>query len=93
MKHLLHKGIKLEINNKKLEKKTWRLNNLLLATNGSTKNAKSKSKNTLKQHKCKQNIPKSLYTGKAVLRAKLIAIQAYRKKQTNLTLHLMELEK
>ena len=32
-------------------------------------------------------------TGKANLRAKLTAIQAYPKKQTNLTLHLMELEK
>ena len=65
--------------------------------NGSTSKIK-KSKDILKQWKWEHNNPKSVGHSKIVLRGKLIALQAYLKKQgkaqiNNLTLHRNELEK
>ena len=66
--------------------------------NGLTMRSRKKSKDILKQWKWEHNNPKSVGHSKIVLRGKLIALQAYLKKQgkaqiNNLTLHLKELEK
>ena len=67
--------------------------------NGSTMRSRKKSKDTLKQMKMRTQQSKNLWdTGKAILRGKFIALQAYVKKQeeaqiNNLTSHLKKLEK
>ena len=67
--------------------------------NGLKMRSRKKSKDTLKQIKLRTKQPKNLWdTGKAILKGKFIAIQAYLKKQekaqiNNLILHLKEGEK
>ena len=56
-----HNGMKLEINYRKKNGKntnTWRLNNMLLKTNGSMKKSKRKSENTPRQVKIKTQLSK-----------------------------------
>ena len=67
--------MKLEIKSKE-STNTWRLNNMILKTNGSMRNSKSKSENTLRQMKMKtlQNLWNS---AKTVLRGKFIGIQTF----------------
>ena len=94
--------MKPEINHKKnTEKhiKTWRLNNLLLNNEWVNNEIKEEIKRHLEANENQDTMIQNLWDmWKAILRGKLIALQAYLKKQgkaqiNNLTLHLKELEK
>ena len=92
--------MKLEINHKNTEKyiKTWKLNNMLLTTEWVNNEIKEEIKRYLETNENEDITLHNLWdTGKAILRGKFIALQAYLKKQekaliTNLTLHLKEPE-
>ena len=94
--------MRLEINYKKKNRKVtkmWRLNNMLLNNQWITKEIKAEIKEYLATNE-NENTPYQLIwdAAKAVLRGKLIAIQAHLNKQeksqiSNLKLHLTELEK
>ena len=103
--------MKLEINHKKntgKHTKTWKLNNMLLNSEWVSHKMKEEIKRYLETSENEHTTIQILWdAGKAVLRGKFIALQAYLKnKQTtttkkkqervqinNLTLHLKELEK
>ena len=78
---------------------TWRLNNTLLNNQEITKEIKEEIKKYLDTNDNENMTIQNLWdAAKAILRAKLIAIQSYFKKQekfqiNNLTLHLKELGK
>ena len=89
--------MQLEINHKKnTEKhtKTWMLNSMLLNSEWVNNEVKEEIKRYLETNENEDTTTQSLWdTGKAVLRGKFIAIQAYLKKQerdqiNNLTSHL-----
>ena len=97
-----HNAMKLEINhtkNTKKHSKTWKLNLMFLKQwMGQQWDQDEKSKTTFKQIKMKTTIQNLWETGKAILRGKVIALQAYLKKEekaqiNNLNLHLRELKK
>ena len=77
----------------------WRLNNTLLNNQQITEEIKKEIKICIEMNENENTTTQNLWdTVKAVLRGKLIAIQAYLKKQdksqiNNLTLHLKQLEK
>ena len=90
--------MKLEINHRKRNEKkltTWRLNNMLLKNQW----VNEEIKNYLETNDNEDTTSQNLWdAAKAVLRGKLIAIQAFLKKEErsqidNLTLHLNELAK
>ena len=78
---------------------TWRLNNSLLNNQAITEDIQEEIKKYLETNDNENRTIQNLWdAAKAVLRGKLIAIQAYLKKQeksqiNNLTLYLKELEK
>ena len=78
---------------------TWRLNNMLLNSQEITEEIKEEIKVYLEKNDNENTTIQNLWdAAKAVLRGKLLAIQAYLKKQekshiNNLALHLKELEK
>ena len=77
----------------------WRLNNTLLNNQQITEEIKKEIKICIETNENENTITQNMWdTIKAVLRGRLIAIQAYFKKQEkspihNLTLHLKQLEK
>ena len=97
-----HKAMKLEMNQEKKTGKVtkmWRLNNMLLNNQWIIDEIKGEIKNYLETNE-NDNMPNQTIwdAAKAVLRGKLIAIQAHLNKQEkaligNLKLHLTELEK
>ena len=97
-----HNAMRLGINYRKKSVKntnTWRLNNTLLNNQEVTKEIKEEIKKYLETKDNENPTTENLWdAAKAVLRGKVIAIQAYLKKQeksqiNNLTLHLKQLEK
>ena len=75
--------MKLEINHKNTEKhkKAWKLNNTLLNNEWVNKEIKEEIKRYLETNENKNTTIQNLWdTGKAILRGKLIASQAYLKK-------------
>ena len=78
---------------------TWRLNTTLLSNQEIAEEIKEEIKKYLETNDNENTMIQNLWdAAKAVLRGKLIAIQAYLKKQeksqvNNLTLHLKELKK
>ena len=79
--------MKLEINHKNTEKhaKTQELNNLLLNNEWVNSEIKEEIKRYLEKNENENNTTKNLWdTGKAILRGKFIALQAYLKKQKKL---------
>ena len=85
---------------KKLQKtNTWRLNNMLLNNQWITKEIKGEIKKYLEANDNKDTTLQNLWdAAKALLRGKIIAIQAHLRKQekaqvNNLTLHLKQLER
>ena len=96
-----HNAMRLEINYREKNVKntnTWRLNNTLLNNQKSTEEIKEEIKKYLETNDNENAMMQNLGdAAKAVLRGKIIAIQAYLKKQekyqmNNLTLHLKEVE-
>ena len=92
-----YNAMKLEINHKKnTEKltKTWKLNNMLLNNEWVNNKVKEEIKRCLETNENEDTTIQNLwYTGKAILREKFIALQAYLKKiskhsnkQSNFTL-------
>ena len=88
--------MKLEINHKNnTEKhtKTWKLNNMLLNSEWVNNEIKEEVKRYLETNENENTTIQNLWdTGKAILRGKFIALQAYLKNQekaqiNNLTLH------
>ena len=77
----------------------WKLNNTLLNNKQNTEEVKKEIKIFIQTNENKNTKTQNLWDSiKAMLRGKLIAIQAYLKKQeknqiNNLTLHLKQLEK
>ena len=77
----------------------WRLNNTLLNNLQITEEIKKEIKICIEMNENENITTQNLWdTGKALLRGRFIAIQAYLKKQeksyiNNLTLHLKQLEK
>ena len=77
----------------------WRVNNTLLNNQKITEEIKKEIKIHIETNKNENTTTQNLWdSGKAVLRGRFIAIQAYLKKQeknqiNNLTLHLKQLEK
>ena len=98
----VHNAKKLEINHKKnTEKhaKTWKLNNMSLNNECGNNEIKEEIKRYLEINDNENTTIQNLWdTGKANLRGKFIALQAYLKKQdkaqiNNLILYLKEVEK
>ena len=96
-----HKGLKLETNIKEKtpkHSKTWRLNIMLLNNEWVKNEIREEIKKFLETNKNELTKIQNLWdTGKAALRGKFIAIQAYLKRIetaqiNNLTIHLQELE-
>ena len=81
----MHNTMRLDINYKKKTVKntnTWRLNNMLLNNQQVTKEIKREIKTFLETNDNENMTTQNLWdVAKAVLRAKLIAIQSYLKKQ------------
>ena len=77
----------------------WRLNNMLLNNQQITEEIKKEIKICIEKNDNENTATQNLWDSvKAVLRGRLIAIQAYLKKQeknqiNNITLHLKQLEK
>jgi len=97
-----HYAMRLDINYKKKTVRntnTWRLNNRFLNNQQITEEIKREIKKFLETNGNENMTTQNLWdAAKAVLRVKLIAIQAYLKKQEkhqveNLTLHLKQLQK
>ena len=96
-----HNAMKLEINDmKNTEKhtKTWKLSSMLLNSEWVNNKIKEETKRYIETSEKEDTKTLNLWdTGKAVLRRKFIALQAYLKKQkaqiNNLTLYLKEFEK
>ena len=97
-----HNTMNLDINYKKKgirNTNTWRLNNRFLNNQQITEEIKREIKKFLETNGNENITTQNLWdAAKAVLRLKLIAIQAYLKKQEkhqieNLTLHLKQLQK
>ena len=97
-----HTAMKLEINhNENTEKqaKTWKLYNMVLNNEWVNNEKKEEIKRCLETNENEDTTIQNLWdTGKAVLRGKFIALQAYLKKprrctNNNPTLHAKELEK
>ena len=98
-----HNNMRLEMNYRGKNVKntnTWRLNYTLLNNQDITEEIKEEIKRHLETNDNENTTIQNLWdAAKAVLRGKIIAIQAYLKKKkeksqvNNLTLHLMELEK
>ena len=97
-----HNAMRLDINYRERSvrnRNTWRLNNTLLNNQEITEEIKEEIKNYLGTNDNENKTNQNLWdAAKAILRRKLIAIQAYLKKQeisqvNNLTLHLRKLEK
>ena len=92
-----YNAMKLEINHKNTEKyiKTWKLNNMLLTTEWVNNEIKEEIKRHLKTNENEDQTISILWdTGKAIIRGKFIALQAYLKKirkssntQSNFTLN------
>ena len=80
-----HNAIRLEINSKKKTAKntnTWRLNNMLLNNQWITEEIKEEIKKYLEANDNKDGTLQNLWdAAKSVLRGKIIAIQAYLRKQ------------
>ena len=96
-----HKGLKLETNLKKKNQKhskTWRLNSMQLNNEWVKNEIREEIKKFLETNENEIKTTQNLWnTAKAVLRGKIIAIQAYLKRIeraqiNNLTLHLQKLE-
>ena len=93
--------MKPEINHKNIEKhsNTQKINNILLRNEGVKNKIKEEIQRYLEINENEDTTIQNLRdTGKAMLRGKHIALQAYLKKQekaqiNNLTAHLKELEK
>ena len=90
-----HKAMRLDINYRKKNTNTWRLNITLLNNQEITEEIKKYLETNDNENTTIQNLWDA---PKAVLRGKFIATQAYLKKQeksqiNNLTLHLKQLEK
>ena len=93
-----HNAVRLDVNYKKKTIKNtnkWRLGNTLLNNQQTTEEIKICKEMNENENTTTQNL---WDLGKAVLRGRFIAIQAYLKKQeknqiNNLTLHLKQLEK
>ena len=96
-----HNAIKLKINHKKKCGKvtnTWRLKNILLKNEWANQEVKEEIKKFMEANENDNSTTPNLWdAGKAVIRGKYIAIQAFLKEERsqihNLTLHLKELEK
>ena len=97
-----HKGLKLETNPKgknPKHSKSWRLNSMLLNNEWVKNEIREEIKNFLETNENELTTTQNLWDiVKAVLRGKIIVIQAYLKKieksqKNNLILHLQELEK
>ena len=97
-----HNAVRLDLNYRRKTIKNsniWRLNNTLLNNQQITEEIKKEIKICIETNENENTTTQNLWdTGKAVLRGKFIAIQAYLKKQeksqiNNLTLHLKQLEK
>ena len=76
--------MKLEINHKNTEKhtKTWKLNNMLLNSEWINNEIKEEIKRYLETNENEDITIQNLWdTGKAILRGKFIALQAYFQKQ------------
>ena len=95
-----HNAVRLDLNYRRKTIKNsniWRLNNTVLNNQQITEETKKDIKICIEMSKNKTT-PNLWDTVKAVLRGRIIAIQAYLKKQeksqiNNLTLHLKQLEK
>ena len=93
--------MKLEINHKKKFGKinTWRKKNILLNNEWANQEVKEKIKKFMEANENDNTTTQNLWNaGKAVIRGKYMAIQAFLKKEErsqilNLTLHLKKLEK
>jgi len=97
-----HNAVRLDLNYRRKTTKNsniWRLNNTLLNNQHITEEIKKENKICIGTIENENTTTQNLWnTVKAVLRGRLIAIQAYLKKQeksqiNNLTLHLKQLEK
>ena len=97
-----HSAVRLDLNYRRKTIKNaniWRLNNTLLNNLQITEEIKKEIKICIEMNENENTTTQNLWdTGKAVLRGRFIAIQAYLKKQeksyiNNLTLHLKQLEK
>jgi len=97
-----HNAVRLDVNYREKTIKNsniWRLNNILLNNQQITKEIKKEIKICIEMNENENTTTQNLWNaGKAVLRGRFLAIQAYRKKQeksqpNNLTLHLKQLEK
>ena len=78
-----HNAMKLEIKHKNSEKHTtWKLDNMLLNNEWVNNKIKVEIKRYLETNENKDTTTQNLWdTGKAILRGKFIALQAYLKKQ------------
>ena len=97
-----HNAVKLEIDHKKKTEeytKTWKLSNKLLTNEWVNNKIREEIKRYIETNENEDiTIQNPQDTGKAILRGKFIALQAYLKTQekaqiNNLTLYLKELEK
>ena len=94
-----HNAMKLGINHKKNTEnhaKTWKLNNMLLNNEWVSNEIRVEIKRYIETNENDTTIQNWWDMGKAILRGKFIALQAYLKKQgkaqiNNLTLHLKDL--
>ena len=84
-----HKGLKLETNPKgknPKHSKSWRLNSMLFNNEGVKNEIREEIKNFLETSENELKITQNLWdTAKAVLRGKFTAIQAYLKKDRNIS--------
>ena len=96
-----HNAMKLEINHRKdIEKhtETWKLNNILLNNEWVNNEIKEEIKRYFETNENECTVIQNLWdTGRAILRGKFIALQAYLKRQeeaqiNSLNSHLKELE-
>ena len=97
-----HNAVRLDLNHRRKTIKNsniWRLNNMLLNNKRITEEIKKEIKICIEMNENENTTTQNLWdTVKAVLRRRILAIQAYLKKQENIlknnpTLHLKQLEK